>query len=535
MRKLAGTLLILFGAVCCGPGQAESADHEPVTIWSQGVRLAGDLYKPQDIAAGTKLPGILLVHGWGGTKDHLGTAYARQFAELGFIVLAFDYKGWGESDGPLLPADVLPDGGKSAEITVAATHVRRVVDPISMQADVRAALNYLAGEPQVMPERLGIWGTGLGGGVALITVIEDDRIKAFVDQIGSVNFKANMAPMTIAQLRQLETARARGQLPAYPGAESALPGAEGFPDWASFKRLDPFADLDGVTIPTLIIDAENETRFDRQANGAALHTALKDRVPSEYLVIPGSFLDVYEGNGYQRALQAAGDWFRDHLKEDAAAARLYKTHCASCHSSSTVRAPALSALKTMSRDKLIFSMTDGKMAQYATELTDRERGVLADYLATPSADPRGWERAMACPSDMVATTGAEPKVTGWGLGTRNHRYQPPDRAGFGAEQLPHLELAWAQAFPGATEMRSQPVIVGTTLYVGVEERRAVFPPSICRAAACCGATLAMDRFARPSGLAECPITAGRSSTTVISPARSTPSTPTTAAGFGKPT
>jgi|TARA_B100000315_G_scaffold168602_1_gene157134 hypothetical protein len=73
-----GILLILLGFTSWTPGQAATVDHDAVTIWSQGVRLAGDLYKPQGLANDARLPDILLVHGWGGTKDHLGQAYARQ-------------------------------------------------------------------------------------------------------------------------------------------------------------------------------------------------------------------------------------------------------------------------------------------------------------------------------------------------------------------------------------------------------------------------------------------------------------------------
>ena len=45
--------------------------RKAVTIWSQGTKLAGDLFIPDDIASGEKRPAILLCHGWGGLKEHL--------------------------------------------------------------------------------------------------------------------------------------------------------------------------------------------------------------------------------------------------------------------------------------------------------------------------------------------------------------------------------------------------------------------------------------------------------------------------------
>ena len=40
-----------------------------VDIWSEGTRLAGDLYWPQDATG--DLPAIVMSHGWGGTKASL--------------------------------------------------------------------------------------------------------------------------------------------------------------------------------------------------------------------------------------------------------------------------------------------------------------------------------------------------------------------------------------------------------------------------------------------------------------------------------
>ena len=64
-------ILALFQATFSAATDLKDVSHEVVTIWSEGVRLEGDIYKPKGLAPDAKLPGILLVHGWGGTKDHL--------------------------------------------------------------------------------------------------------------------------------------------------------------------------------------------------------------------------------------------------------------------------------------------------------------------------------------------------------------------------------------------------------------------------------------------------------------------------------
>jgi uncharacterized protein len=84
-------------------GPTFSADtplnHEAVTFWSAGARMQGDVFKPSGLTPEQKLPGILLIHGWGGNKTNLNRMYAPQFAELGFVVMTFDLRSWGQSDG----------------------------------------------------------------------------------------------------------------------------------------------------------------------------------------------------------------------------------------------------------------------------------------------------------------------------------------------------------------------------------------------------------------------------------------------------
>ena len=292
-------------------------DHEKIVIWSQGVRLAGDIYKPKDLTPTDKLPGILLVPGWGGSKKNLEKNYAPHFAEQGFVVLTFDYKSWGESDGPILASQPLPKTEEAAETTAKVTHIRKIVNPLSMSEDVRAALHYLGGEPQVMPGNLGIWGTSMGGGLALPVAATDDRIKAYVDQMGPINYKYNLKDIPDQQMRQAETMVARGILPPYPGpGGTANPQLRGYPDWAAMKRFDPLSFADRLNVPTLIIDAEEESLFDTSKNGQLLYERIHDRVEARYVTYPGKHYDMYQGNNLKQGRAAALLWFQKHLQEN---------------------------------------------------------------------------------------------------------------------------------------------------------------------------------------------------------------------------
>ncbi|MEZ5948392.1 MAG: CocE/NonD family hydrolase [Planctomycetaceae bacterium] len=73
-----------------------------MVIFSDGTRMAGDLYLPKNRQPDEKFPAIVLCAGTGGTKGGTQARVAPIFARSGFVVLAFDYRGWGESESQLM-------------------------------------------------------------------------------------------------------------------------------------------------------------------------------------------------------------------------------------------------------------------------------------------------------------------------------------------------------------------------------------------------------------------------------------------------
>ena len=158
--------------------------RKAVTIWSEGTRLAGDLFTPDDAASGKRLPTILLCHGWGGLKQHLSSTYAPWWAKSGFATLTFDYRGWGESEAKLVPTE--PSQPKNqVEMEVRVRAVRDVVDPFDQIRDITACLDFLEGESCVDTERIGLWGSSYGGGHVSYMAAHDSRVKTIVAQVGA--------------------------------------------------------------------------------------------------------------------------------------------------------------------------------------------------------------------------------------------------------------------------------------------------------------------------------------------------------------
>ena len=106
------------------PPLAEGVVRKHVTIWSDGTRMAGDVYLPKNVKPDAKLPAIVFVNGTGGTLRRLPARLAAHFVEQGYAFVAFDYRGWGESDSKLVMVEPMPEPNGKSEITVKARAVR---------------------------------------------------------------------------------------------------------------------------------------------------------------------------------------------------------------------------------------------------------------------------------------------------------------------------------------------------------------------------------------------------------------------------
>ena len=133
-----------------------------VEFYSEGFKLCGDVYTPDGLGPGEQRAGVLLCHGYTGVKDLYLPDNARVLNEAGYVVMTFDYKGWGESEG------------KSPHRLA----------PYSRVADVQAAMTFLGVQPEVDEERIGIYGTSYGGATVSWVGAIDPRAKCVVSVVG---------------------------------------------------------------------------------------------------------------------------------------------------------------------------------------------------------------------------------------------------------------------------------------------------------------------------------------------------------------
>jgi uncharacterized protein len=136
--------------------------QEPVSFRSADLRLSGVLHFPADYARGERRPAIVVMHGFGSTKDAGNVAEpVALFTSWGYIALRFDMRGCGESEGEL---------GRIL-----------CLDEVE---DARSAVSFLTARPEVAPGRIALAGSSFGAAVAIYAGAVDDRVAAVISSGG---------------------------------------------------------------------------------------------------------------------------------------------------------------------------------------------------------------------------------------------------------------------------------------------------------------------------------------------------------------
>ena len=109
-------------------------------------------------------PVVLLLHGFSSSKERMVQSVGRALQRRGIASLALDLPFHGERDGG---RDAIPYRNPLALVTAWTTAVR----------EARAALEWLAAQPEADAERIGALGYSLGGFLALMTASEEPAVR----------------------------------------------------------------------------------------------------------------------------------------------------------------------------------------------------------------------------------------------------------------------------------------------------------------------------------------------------------------------
>lgn len=170
------------------------------------LKMAGEIYFPEDFDTEKKYPSIVVTHPGNGVKEQVAGLYARLLSERGFVTLAFDASHQGESEG-------LP---------------RYLENPTARVEDIRCAIDFLVTLPYIDEERIGAMGICAGAGYSINAAQTEYRIKAVAGistwDVGDSQRNGFAQCWTEEEKRQMfrevalqRTREARGEAPRYVG------------------------------------------------------------------------------------------------------------------------------------------------------------------------------------------------------------------------------------------------------------------------------------------------------------------------------
>jgi fermentation-respiration switch protein FrsA (DUF1100 family) len=126
-----------------------------IHFYSEGCKLDGTIYLPDDYQPGQRRPAIIPNSGYQGFNEFYPRLFARNLTEAGYVCLGFDYRGFANSEG--LKGRVILD---------------------EQVEDIQNAITYLQIQEEVDPSRIGLVGWGMGGSNVVRVAARDKRVKA---------------------------------------------------------------------------------------------------------------------------------------------------------------------------------------------------------------------------------------------------------------------------------------------------------------------------------------------------------------------
>jgi hypothetical protein len=305
---------------------AREANH--VEFDADGTTLRGWLYRPRGRAAAA--PAVVMAHGYNCIKELYLDRYAAAVADAGHVVLAYDHRNFGESDG----------------------EPRQELDPWMQVRDYRNAITFVQTLDGVDPERIGIWGTSYAGGHVLVVAAVDRRVRCVVAQVPTISgWQSTLRRIAPQALLGQRDAWDADRLERYKGNPPKMvpmvvdPATGGAASHASADAWDFFT---GKSAPE-----EDKWRFKKWRNEITLRSlemysdyepgAFIERIaPTPLLMVLGDAdvvcpidlalaafnragepkrLELYPGghfsaytDQFDRAAKAATDWFTQHLQ-----------------------------------------------------------------------------------------------------------------------------------------------------------------------------------------------------------------------------
>ena len=262
------------------------------------------------------MPTIIMANGWVGFAAYIDRE-AVAFSEAGYLVLTFDYRGWGPSDSRVvLTQKAEPANVQGNRFTAEVQEVRMVVGPLDQVIDWQNALAFAVGDPQCDPDRIGLWGSSLSGGLVVSVAERDARVKAVHSQVPTLDGRWTITLPSMGKAAYTEsTLRAENDTPYPLAGAKTIANLIGAPILEQFASWFPVEDIGSIpNIPIEFVLAGDDELVDNKLNG--LRAFELARGPKKLTVIPGiqhyGIYNLLPARDQARDLAIA--WFDQYLK-----------------------------------------------------------------------------------------------------------------------------------------------------------------------------------------------------------------------------
>ena len=265
-----------------------------------GISLQISYYLPDEYDKGAKFPAVIFVNPWGSSANaNQLSRLPQRLVKRGYIVLLLSARGFGKSGGQ------------------AAFGAERD------QKDVTLAIDWLLAHTKTDVANIGITGISYGGGVGLMSLLHDPRLKTivgmntWVDMLdggfyagGGVNERAGRFLISFGRLMhcridQAVTMRQKMLDPAQKPQVAA---------WGRERSATYFLDAYNQRgAPIFFIHTYTDSFFKGNANLAFYNAYTGPKKVSFYLGVHGTNM-MFEGYSSQGSSEEAAEWFDYWLK-----------------------------------------------------------------------------------------------------------------------------------------------------------------------------------------------------------------------------
>jgi predicted acyl esterase len=296
----------------------------------QSCKVDADIYKPDHASPSHKVPAILTTNGFGGTKDDSNeSAIGRGFVGQRYAVLAYSGLGFGHSGCKIQLDDPAYDGkaGKQMVSVLAGTKA------FTYGSGKKAHLHYIAKQSKGDP-RVGMIGGSYGGQIQYSVAMQDKRIDAIIPIITWNDLSYSLAPNNtsfkhgvtyrtpgVAKKDWVDLFFSDGIVSGVQGAnddptrltppcpnynDATCTGAvamnsQGYPDAktvALARHASVSTYMKRITVPTLLVQGQNDTLFNLQEATATFHALRAQGTPTRM---------VWQSWGHSDSTPAAGE------------------------------------------------------------------------------------------------------------------------------------------------------------------------------------------------------------------------------------